>query len=108
MLRSFLKWNEILKRLNDCKLIIKAEVPQLAYQSHACLLAPAILIDLFLLSFFLIKVLKLSVRLEGAANNCSKLSYRVLNRRDQINDLIEINDLIVIMSKKENGNVAVK
>ena len=35
-----------------------------------------------------------------AGNNCSKLSYRVLNSRDQINDLI------VIMSK--NGNVAVK
>ena len=38
----------------------------------------------------------------GHGKHCSKLSYSVLNRRGQINDLI------VIMSKKENGNVAIK
>ena len=43
----------------------------------------------------------LRVRYEGAENTTGKLSYRVLNRSDQTNDLI------VIMSK-ENGNVAVK
>ena len=43
----------------------------------------------------------LCVQYEGAANTAGKLSYRVLNRSDQTNDLI------VIMSK-ENGNVAFK
>ena len=36
------------------------------------------------------------------ANTARKLDYHVLNRSDQINDLI------VIMSKKENGNVMIK
>ena len=39
---------------------------------------------------------------KGAANTTRKLSYRVLKGRDQTNDLI------VIMSKGQNGNVAVK
>ena len=36
------------------------------------------------------------------ANTARKLDYRVLNRKDQMKDLI------VIMSKKENGNMAIK
>ena len=43
----------------------------------------------------------LYVRYEGAANTTGKLSYRVLNRSDQTNDLI-------VIKSKENGNVAVK
>ena len=35
-------------------------------------------------------------------HSARKLDYRVLNRKDQMKDLI------VLMSKKENGNVAIK
>ena len=53
-------------------------------------------LDLFLFSFL---VRSLSVRHQSAANNCPKLSYRVLKRRDQINYLI----VIMTKGKRKRG-----